>query len=77
MTTTDWISADQLVSADHEFCNQCGREFSWDGPDAEEWNETRLAGMVAWLTCPRCQTPEDHAQATVNTVAEEMTDHDD
>ena len=66
----EWISADVLVTRDREICHSCRREFSWDDPDAEEWNEARVAGMVAWLTCPGCQTPEDHAEATVNTVGE-------
>jgi hypothetical protein len=70
---TEWISADDLVTRDREFCHRCKREFSWDHPDAEEWNETRVASLVGWLTCPGCQTTADHAEATVNTLAEEMT----
>ena len=61
-----------LVTRDHEFCHRCKRDFSWDDPDAEEWNEARVAGIVAWLTCPSCQTAEDNAEATVNTVTEEL-----
>ena len=70
---TEWIPAsDILVTRDREFCHRCKRVFSWDDPDAEEWNEARVAGMVAWLTCPGCQTSEDNAEATVNTPAEDL-----
>lgn len=67
-----WIPAEAvLVTADHEFCHRCQRDFSWDDPDAENWNETRtVAGQVAWLTCPTCQTPADHAEAMANSIAE-------
>jgi hypothetical protein len=57
-----------------EFCHRCKREFSWCDPDAEDWNESRIYGRVCWLTCPGCQTAEDNAEATVNTVAEEITE---
>ena len=71
-----WVPAETiLITADREFCHRCQRGFSWDDADAENWNETRTGGLVAWLTCPECQTPADHAEAMANSITEAATGH--
>lgn len=33
---------------------------------ADDWNVTTKAGYITEATCPRCQTPEENAEAEIN-----------
>lgn len=44
----------------------CGRRFSWDTPDVDQWNAVMQAGVAVGVLCPNCQTPAENLEAEVN-----------
>jgi hypothetical protein len=43
-------------------CDQCGRRYRGRG----DWNVTVRAGVIVGALCPRCQTPEENAEAVIH-----------
>jgi len=47
-------------------CHRCNRRWRDGAADADRWNTEFKAGVVLWLLCPGCQTPEENLQAEIN-----------
>lgn len=43
-------------------CKRCGKKYRARG----DWNAVLRDGVVLHLLCPRCQTPEENAEAEIN-----------
>lgn len=43
-------------------CGRCGRRYRGRG----DWNATMREGVIVGLLCPRCQSPEENAEAEIN-----------
>jgi hypothetical protein len=52
------------VSTKVEKCRRCGKRYRGHAG----WNEDYVAGLVAGLLCPDCQTAEENLGAEVNLV---------
>ncbi len=42
-------------------CKRCGKKYRGRG----DWNAELRNGVVLYLLCPRCQTPEENAEAAI------------
>lgn len=48
-------------------CARCEKKFRGRG----EWNVVVESGRMAGILCPRCQTPEENAEAVINEATTE------
>ncbi|WP_336879883.1 hypothetical protein [Rhodococcus globerulus] len=53
-----------LVAGEHKAarCRRCNRRYRGKG----EWNCVASRGVIVGYLCPRCQTPEENAEAEIN-----------
>lgn len=46
-------------------CERCGKRVPRHPAD---WNCTRTSGVIVGYLCPSCQTPEENAEAEINSA---------
>ncbi|MCA9052099.1 MAG: hypothetical protein KDA89_25355 [Planctomycetaceae bacterium] len=57
-----------------ERCMRCGRRLR---NDKSGWNAVLVDGVVTGIVCPRCQSPEENAEAEINDGTIEYSTDDD
>ena len=47
-------------------CSRCRRPERFGRAQREQWNFVFSKGVLTGFLCPRCQTPEENAEAEIN-----------